>query len=826
MTVSNQTNRTSVVGTGAEQIIPFTFPIVNNSDIVVTQRVTATGVETTLAETTDYTVTNNGESGGSITTVTPFVASSAQIHIVRDTPNTQLLDLEQGGSFNAENIEDAFDKATKLTIENKDALSRVPQFPTTDPTSSLADYPNSIDRASLIAGWDSAGKPNAQSAVPEGSVGFTAFGTSIAEAADAATVRGLIGTVFDITAFGALGDGVLDGTWSGTDDTSAIQAAIDAQTVAGVGTGTVLIPNGNFMFSNLTIPPTTKITGLNMWRSRLCRITGSTGNGLEDTGNAAKIMLTDFIIYGNDTTGVGINLGNNDIQWGAEAYMDHIMVRDITNGFNINGNVGNIGSVICWNNTGGTAFRLQGSANTIHSLVIASGVGGATTKGLHLSAEGCRIFSLHTEGEITNPLYIDGFHNTIFSHYHSIKASVTTTDAVYIASGKYGNSINQFECNLAKPDSALTNFVNDQYSDFTIPWQSGAGSTAIGHYTQGIWNYNTYTSAVSKSIVNQSNFEHFITSGQAADITITLPQTGRALYQEITIFNDDATWNTTVHNHANDAGAKVAGHTDQIVLRPKQSVTLKSNNVDWLYVAGIAKPLIAIPSLDDTGTPSVIGSNKWLTGGTTTITDFDGGFEGQVINVLADHTVKISDNTNIILSGNVDFNMLSGDTLTLVQRADTFWYERARSANTAPPAITLTNTTEISSGQMLAMAASPVELVAAQGADTIIEFVSAIIVYDSAATDYTVQADENMAVRYENGAGAIVSLTVESDNFIKEPVSDGVRIVHPIATFQDTDIVGLINKSLVLDNVGSGEWDDGTGTMTVKTTYRVHTLGL
>ena len=99
MTVSDQTNRISAVGTGAEQTVSFTFPIVSNDDITVTKRVTATGVETTLAETTDYTVVNNGESGGSITTVSPFVASSAEIHIVRATPKTQILDLVQGLSL-------------------------------------------------------------------------------------------------------------------------------------------------------------------------------------------------------------------------------------------------------------------------------------------------------------------------------------------------------------------------------------------------------------------------------------------------------------------------------------------------------------------------------------------------------------------------------------------------------------------------------------------------------------------------------------------------------------------------------------------------------
>ncbi len=135
----------------------------------------------------------------------------------------------------------------------------------------------------------------------------------------------------------------------------------------------------------------------------------------------------------------------------------------------------------------------------------------------------------------------------------------------------------------------------------------------------------------------------------------------------------------------------------------------------------------------------------------------------------------------------------------------------------------ITNVTrvDVNSAQLKALAASPVELVRAPGAGFLLEFISATLAYDSAATDYTVQADENLAIRYENGSGTIVSLTVEADSLIKEAASDGIRIVHPIATFQDTDVVGAVNKSLVLDNIGSGEYDDGTGVMRVITTYRI-----
>lgn len=231
MTFTNQTNRTSAVGSGSTgQEVPFLFPIKATSDLTVKKRITATGVETTLDETTNYTIVISGDSGGTLTTVTT-IETTEEIHLIRNTPNTQTLDLEQGGSFNAENVEDAFDKNAKLIIENKDAIGRLPAFPDTDPLSSIGDYPNSVDRANLGAAFDSAGKPTAVSVVPTGSVAFTVFGTALAEAANAGTARGLIGLDtddnvefaevtatdvitkapwVDVRAFGAVGDDATD----------------------------------------------------------------------------------------------------------------------------------------------------------------------------------------------------------------------------------------------------------------------------------------------------------------------------------------------------------------------------------------------------------------------------------------------------------------------------------------------------------------------------------------------------------------------------------------------------------------------------------------
>jgi hypothetical protein len=88
-----------------------------------------------------------------------------------------------------------------------------------------------------------------------------------------------------------------------------------------------------------------------------------------------------------------------------------------------------------------------------------------------------------------------------------------------------------------------------------------------------------------------------------------------------------------------------------------------------------------IPRMDNSETPSVLNHETWLTGGTTTITNFIDGFAGKKITIIAEHSLTITDGTNIFLNGSSNFAMQATDTLTLIQKADNKWYEIARSDN-------------------------------------------------------------------------------------------------------------------------------------------------
>ncbi len=68
MTISSTTNRASFSGNGVTTLFSFPYRFLVDADLVVIEKVTATGVETVKTLTTHYTVSGaGGANGGSIT---------------------------------------------------------------------------------------------------------------------------------------------------------------------------------------------------------------------------------------------------------------------------------------------------------------------------------------------------------------------------------------------------------------------------------------------------------------------------------------------------------------------------------------------------------------------------------------------------------------------------------------------------------------------------------------------------------------------------------------------------------------------------------------
>lgn len=129
----------------------------------------------------------------------------------------------------------------------------------------------------------------------------------------------------------------------------------------------------------------------------------------------------------------------------------------------------------------------------------------------------------------------------------------------------------------------------------------------------------------------------------------------------------------------------------------------------------------------------------------------------------------------------------------------------------------------ISSAEILALRATPKTLVAAPGTGLFLEFLSAQLILDYNSVAYT-ESTDNMAVRYTNGSGVIVSQAIEATGFIDQTadtITNALPKVDAIVT-----VAGAANQALVLHNTGDGEYAAGNSTLTAKISYKVHATGL
>lgn len=163
MTISSETRKAGpFTGNGVTTAFPFAFKVFTTADVSVTLNVIATGIQTTLTLTSDYTVAlnpdQNANPGGTVTYNPSSVPmpSTKTLTIGSVVTNTQGYQPTNSGGWLPTNAGDAWDRATILIQQLAEKVTRSLRFPIVD-GALTAEVPSAALRASKLLGFDAAG---------------------------------------------------------------------------------------------------------------------------------------------------------------------------------------------------------------------------------------------------------------------------------------------------------------------------------------------------------------------------------------------------------------------------------------------------------------------------------------------------------------------------------------------------------------------------------------------------------------------------------------------------------------------------------------------
>jgi len=637
MTISTESTRVEYTGDGATLPFAVPFKFLVKTDLVVVLRTILTGVDAVQTLYTHYTVTGAGDASGTVTFVTA-PPSTQRVVIYNDPPLTQLVDYIAGGTFPAETHEEALDRLTIQQKRTREITTRAILLPDADTDGSGAYDAKSNRIKNLgapIATTDAATKTYTDVLVNNTALGPAPTGLIATGSVTSRLLADRWGEIKNVKDYGATGDGV-------TNDTVAIQAAMTAGK-------SVFIPDGTYRVKDLVPPQFTQI----ICESRDTIIKGVlvTDNLVATTGSISGFRVVSGTW--RDCHTVWSHTGNSAI---VSSSFEGMVVKYVTTGFSFSS------AVDCtWERCQIGVKEAPTSLTT--GIEFKDGTGQCNTNQILNCAFGgftARAISFDDDATVSIRNLISG-----------CWIEKGTGTGIYVGGGTSLLSIENcyFEGVGAAgvPDiriDATTGLIH-QVSILRCRFAGGAASTDYRIRSTGGSDFTARdchaildTLEVFAAVDAASSFHTLLVDNYLAGV-------GAGTY-ESRLFSQTG-------------GAKVS-----------YSVFVGSGYVtDDTYPyshreGGEGFVIYALPAAD--ATPSVSGYHTVTTGSTTTITDFDDGRVGQLLTVLAEHTLIITDGTHIILNGSTNLTMAAGDSLTLVLKADNKWYETARMVNVASTA--------------------------------------------------------------------------------------------------------------------------------------------
>lgn len=373
MTVSSTVNKIIYTGTGATDTYVYPFSIYAKTDLVITEVVIATELETELVVDSDYTVEVDvdGNFTGNVILLDGNLASTKKLVIQRILPLTQQTDYTKHGPLPSETHEQGLDRAIQICQQLQEQIDRclkISVFSTEEPTSDeLMEELNTAVGAAAESESNAAASETAAAASQVAAAASAAAALASQQSLNLPTLAG----AGDATKLLQVNAG---GTGYDLMTRATLQAAIGVPAGGYIPFGASVAPSGWLNCDGSAVSRTT-------YAALFAAISTSYGVGDGSTTFNVPDMRGRFALGLDNLGGTPANRvthANADSVGGAEG----AETKDISHTHSVSGTTDAMGGGLTRidDNSGGSDYDWQNPTSHTHTFSTTSGSGGSATQ--------------------------------------------------------------------------------------------------------------------------------------------------------------------------------------------------------------------------------------------------------------------------------------------------------------------------------------------------------------------------------------------------------------------------------------------------------------